>query len=287
MLGHFQVKIIELNRFLARLPAHIIFPIRELRGSELSAYKREARIRRAMNRLHIRMFKSSRFIKKGPRVRLQEALTMHYIAQNTTIRVPRLLDAYTVNGVFHIVQERIDGPVLEDVWRRLSAEEQRRSMEQLKDCLDQLRTLKPPHPDRVQAIDGSSLFNPSIDADPWGPFDDHDAFHEFRCYDFLRTVPETYPRIQEALSKVHGRRYKTVFSHGDLGPHNVLWKNGHIFVIDWERSGWFPEYWDYTRVHMARGYFEDWWKMFEETVSRRYDDEMELSLQYSGYFYQS
>ena len=74
---------------------------------------------------------------------------MDYIAQNTTIRVPRVLDVFAIHGVVHLVQEFIDGPVLEDVWYHLSSEEQRSSMVQLKSCLDQLRALKAPHPERV------------------------------------------------------------------------------------------------------------------------------------------
>jgi len=208
---------------------------------------------------------------------------MDYIARNTTIRVPRVLDIFTIHGVVHIVQESIDGPVLEDVWSRLSPEEQRGSMAQLKNCLDQLRALKPPHPERVQAVDGSGLIDGRVESGVWGPFDNHAAFHRFLNHDILRANPR-YPRVQEALSRIYGKRYKTVFSHGDLGPHNVLWKDGCIVVIDWERSGWFPEYWDYTRVHAARGHMTGWWTMFKETVDHRYDDEVELAVRISEYF---
>jgi len=209
---------------------------------------------------------------------------MDYIAQNTTIRVPRVLDVFGIHGVVHLVQEFIDGPVLEDVWSHLSSEEQRSSMVQLKSCLDQLRALKAPHPERVQAVDESGLIDGRVQSGVWGPFDNHAAFHRFLGHDTLRTNAERYPRVQEALSRIYGKRYKTVFSHGDLGPHNILWKDGCIVIIDWERSGWFPEYWDYTRVHAARGDMEGWWTMFKETVDHRYDDEVELAVRISEYF---
>jgi hypothetical protein len=230
-------------------------------------------------------FKRKEFVKRGSWVRLQEALT-HYIAQNTTIRVPRVLDVLTIHGVLHIAQGFIDGPVLEDVWSHLSPEEQRNSMTQLKDCLDQLRALKPPHPERVQAVDGSGLVDGRVKSGVWGLSNNHwhAAFHRFLSHDVLRALPERYPRVQEALSRVYEKHYKTVFSHGDLGPHNILWKDGCIVVIDWERSGWFPEYWDYTRVHAARGDMEGWWTMFKETVDHRYDDEVELAVRISEYF---
>jgi tRNA A-37 threonylcarbamoyl transferase component Bud32 len=273
-----------LTEVCASLPAYLMPPVRELQGLELLKYKTKARISEDMRHCGLFIFKRKRFVKRGSRVRLQEGLTMHYIAQNTTIRVPRVLDVFTINGVLHIAQEFIDGPVLEDVWSRLSPEDQHRSMAQLKNCLDQLRALQSPHPERVQAVDGSGLIDGRLENGVWGPFNDHAAFHRFLNHDVLCARPESYPNVQEALSRVHGNRYKTVFSHGDLGLHNILWKDGHIVIIDWERSGWFPEYWDYTMVHAARGHMVGWWTMFKETVDYRHDDEVELALRISEYF---
>jgi thiamine kinase-like enzyme len=159
---------------------------------------------------------------------------MDFIARNTTIRVPRVLDVFSNRGTVHIIQERIDGHILEDVWPHLSPEEQRSSILQMKDCLDQLRALKPQHPERVQAVDGSGVIDSRLDSGVWGPFDNHADFHQFLNHDVLRAQSETYFRVQEALSKVGGKKYKTVFSHGDLGPHNIIWRDGKTVIIDWE-----------------------------------------------------
>ncbi|KAG2015186.1 protein kinase subdomain-containing protein PKL/CAK/CAK-fungal1, variant 2 [Coprinopsis cinerea AmutBmut pab1-1] len=208
---------------------------------------------------------------------------MEFIAQNTTIRVPRVLDVFSIRGTVHIVQERIHGPVLEDVWHRLSAEEQRSAMLQVKDCFDQLRALQPPHPERVQAVDGSGLIDSRVEKGEWGPFENHAAFHRFLNHDIYRAQPEKYSRMQDALTKIKDKQYKSVFSHGDFGPHNLIWRDGTIFVIDWERSGWFPEYYDFTRAHTARGDMKDWWTKFEEVVDR-YGDELELEIRFCEYF---
>lgn len=216
-------------------------------------------------------------------MRLAEAMSLDFIWQNTTIPVPQVFDVFSVNGVVHILQEFINAPVLEDVWHKLSPEQQRSSMVQLKDCLNQLRALEPPHPERVQGIDGSGCLDDRLEHGEWGPFDNHEAFHRFLGLDAMRMDPERYPLVQESLSITQGRRYKTVFAHGDLGPHNILWKSGRIFIIDWERSGWFPEYWDYTRAYAARGYImPGWWELFRELVDQ-YDDELEVDLQVANY----
>ena len=53
---------------------------------------------------------STRFIKCGPRVRFTEDRTMHYVASNTAIPVPHLLDVFKFkcNNVTYIIQEFID-----------------------------------------------------------------------------------------------------------------------------------------------------------------------------------
>ncbi|KAF8155481.1 protein kinase subdomain-containing protein PKL/CAK/CAK-fungal1 [Crassisporium funariophilum] len=277
---------------MSSTPGYLRSPIRELKGLKLFTFKLKRRLRYELNyhityvmrRPRYAVFRSGNFTKRGPRVRLQEALTMDFVARNTTIRVPHVLDVFSICGSVHIMQERINGPVLEDVWYSLSTEQKHSSMLQVKDCLDQLRALKPRHPERVQAVDGSGLIDSRLGKGVWGPFDSHFDFHnQFLNHDVLRAQSERYPRVQEALSKVREKQYRTVFSHGDLGPHNMIWSNGRIAFIDWETAGWFPEYWDYTRTYAARGYMEDWWKMFDEVVDG-YDDELELAVRISEYF---
>ena len=257
--------------------------VRELKGSEYWKYKLVFRHERALRRVESFLRIESSFIKGGKRVRLTEALTMDFISRNTTIHIPKLLDIFSIKGDVYIVQQYINAPVLEDVWRRLSIVEKRSSVLQLKNCLDQLRALKPPDSDRVQAIDGSGFIDERLGTGELGPFDDHDAFHRFLGYHALRDCPDRFPLAKEAISKVANRKYRTVFSHGDLGPHNILWKDGQIVLIDWERSGWFPEYWDYTRAYAARGYtIPEWWEMFKDVVDR-YDDELDVDIQMLNY----
>ncbi|KAH9477897.1 hypothetical protein JR316_0010129 [Psilocybe cubensis] len=121
---------------------------------------------------------TSPFVKAHLKVRYQEALSMEFIAQNTTIPVPRILDVYTVNRIVHILQERIQGLVLELVWDDLPLDEKRSCMLQIKDYFIQLRNLKPPHPEHVQSIDGSGLSDNRVENYIWGPFSSHDEFQK-------------------------------------------------------------------------------------------------------------
>jgi hypothetical protein len=56
--------------------------------------------------------KVKKFIKPGKQVRLAEAATLDFIAWNTTITIPRVLNVVSVDGIVQIVQEFIDAPVL-------------------------------------------------------------------------------------------------------------------------------------------------------------------------------
>ena len=90
-------------------------------------------------------------------------------------------------------------------------------------------------------------------------------------------TPESYPRVQEALSKIYRKRYETV-PHWDIESHNVLWKDGCILVVGWETSGWFT---DYNKLHAASDDVDGWWTMLKEIVDHHYDDGVELAARIS------
>jgi len=210
---------------------------------------------------------------------------MDFIARNTTIPIPRVLDVLSNRGSIHIVQEYIDGPDLADVWVGMSSDERESCMRQLKGYLDQLRGLTPPEPGRVQAVDGTGCIDDRLYPGEWGPFDSINAFNAFFYHDFVRQHPTDYPYAQDSLAKTRGRTWRTVFAHGDLGPHNILWKGGRIVgIIDWECAGWFPEYWEYTRSYFGSRYsLPCWWEMFQEVMDE-YPDELEVEQRLAAYF---
>jgi serine/threonine protein kinase len=210
---------------------------------------------------------------------------MDFIARNTTIPVPRVLDLLVIDGSMHIVQEYIDASVLADVWPRMDSGERDSCMFQLKGYVDQLRALVSLEPGRVQAVDGTGCIDDRLYPGTWGPFDSFDAFNSFFSHDIVRQRPEDYPDAQEPLSKTRGRTWRTVFAHGDLGPHNILWKDGRIVsIIDWECAGWFPEYWEYTRSYFTSACsLPGWWEMFKGLMDQ-YPEELEVERCLSAYF---
>ena len=65
----------------------------------------------------------------------------------------------------------------------------------------------------------------------------------------------------EKATTVHNdaNSYKIVFTHADLVPRNIIVKDGHVAaIIDWGLSGWYPEYWEWTKAHYDAFPCEDW-----------------------------
>ena len=91
-------------------------------------------------------------------------------------------------------------------------------MIQLKGYLEQLRSLVPPEPGKVQSIDGEGFTDGRAGPEQWGPFESHDEFNKFFLHDKVRNRPNRYPRTQAPLAVTKGRTWRTVFAHGDLGP---------------------------------------------------------------------
>jgi aminoglycoside phosphotransferase (APT) family kinase protein len=55
------------------------------------------------------------------------------------------------------------------------------------------------------------------------------------------------------ISKAHSVKHDIVFTHADLNLRNILVDEmGRISgIVDWECAGWYPEYWEYTKMHFT------------------------------------
>ncbi len=174
--------------------------------------------------------------------------------------------------------EYIKAPTLRSVWPKFSQRERLDVMRQLRDYIDQLRDLPLPDPHRVQAVDGKSCYDERMGGE-YGPYATIDTFNEAWGY---KLIPKKYPEHREVFEKIAGRSWRIIFAHGDLGPHNLLWRDGKIVaVIDWEFAGWLPEYWDYTRIFKViypdNPADQEWWKMLQDFIPC-YPDELEVEI---------
>jgi fructosamine-3-kinase len=93
-------------------------------------------------------------VKTGPYVDLTEAATMKYIAENTSIPVPKVHCAFPHKGQSFIVMESIHGEEIPAAWNQLGEEGRAKIFAQLKGMIEEMRFLKPPPGTGVSGLVG-------------------------------------------------------------------------------------------------------------------------------------
>jgi aminoglycoside phosphotransferase len=200
------------------------------------------------------------FLKVGRHVDIAEAHAMRYVAQNTSIPIPRVQAAWCSEECTFIVMDYVRGYELEYAWHDMSPKTKRRVIDQLKDYMRQLRALRPPVEGRVASFLNGPLRDCSrIGLQRFGPFQSHDDFHRFIRVELQFDVMERLDHCQNIVTS-HRQKYDTKFTHGDFAPRNILVKkDGTITaIVDWDSAGWYPEYWEYTKANFTPNATDDW-----------------------------
>lgn len=185
-------------------------------------------------------------IKWGINVDLAEADTMRFVAEHTSVPVPEVFNAWTHGKVTVIKMKYIRGTLAWNAWDRLTSVQQAALCSELEGYVKQLRSLSPPSPCQVSSIHGGPCRDHRFGSVPIGPFQDHDTFHRFLRQDAdLLSFQSRYPDVVA----LHSGHFVSMFTHGDLTLWNVMVRKGKIAaIIDWECSGWRPDYWEYTKA---------------------------------------
>ncbi|KUL89319.1 hypothetical protein ZTR_03623 [Talaromyces verruculosus] len=179
---------------------------------------------------------------------------LRVVRKNTSIPVPRSLDLAIKPAVLddpfsspvaYLLTTRLPGQPLSRCLEILSDQDLEQISYQLKDYLSQLRSIpKTINPEMaICNTVGEACHDPRIQGgQPVGPFKDEAAFSQTLRYS----------------DEPARRGHEIVFTHADLNPRNILvdrvvqrdgsrsWKVTGI--VDWETSGYYPEYWDYTKA---------------------------------------
>lgn len=176
---------------------------------------------------------------------------------------------------------RVPGDDLENVLYKMTDAEVKSVVKELAGYLQQLRHLdsdgganKRPPP--IGGAGGTRGLDTRLGSSPWGPFATVAEFHTHLRFG----EPLEYWDHEPAVVAVHARpegSYAVKFSHADIAPRNVRVRGGRITgIIDWEFAGWYPEYWEYTRIFFPgeRPYLKRWFDAIEgEAGIGKYKDE--------------
>lgn len=181
---------------------------------------------------------------------LAEAKSMQFIAQRTSIPVPKVHCSFQHKGRVYILMERINGGILGDGWLRRSEVSKAAILTQLKTMVEELRAIPPPDNVGVANILGGPVFDLRLpDKAFWGPYSSIRDFHlNLRRGILLKEGVEPLPGLRELVAFHDEQPWpKPVFTHGDLSSLNIMAVGDQITgIVDWETSGWLPPYWEYV-----------------------------------------
>ncbi|GAO20121.1 hypothetical protein UVI_02061600 [Ustilaginoidea virens] len=227
-----------------------------------------------------------RIVKAGDLVHLTEAATMQFVANHTSIPVPKIYCSFIWNNRAYIVMESIQGEPLSNAWSRLSETARQSIFTQIRDYIDELRRIEPPGP-QVQSSVGGSLRDLRIGHGypRFGPFNSIREFH-FWLREGMVDSSEAHKGIneeerqemQKMITMQDKDRPMPVFTHGDLNPTNIIVRGEKIVgFVDWEFSGWFPDYWEYTTAYCGNVVTTDWQGLIHNFLDE-FPDELAMEI---------
>lgn len=214
-------------------------------------------------------------VKYGASVSLLEAQNMDYVARHSNVPVPKMYGTLTEEstGRNFIVMEMVQGQTLAKVWPSLTSSERREVVGQVQEALSNLRGI--PSDGYIGSIarqpcaDGvfwspDNLRNPSLS----GPFDTEDEMNQGILRRLESSEPRSYVTFLRTLFSATLHDHQVFFTHGDLQPKNIIVESTatatsgtmtpKIKIIDWEVSGWYPEYWEFCNAIISGRFNPDW-----------------------------
>ncbi|KAF2755432.1 phosphotransferase enzyme family protein [Pseudovirgaria hyperparasitica] len=208
-------------------------------------------------------------VKYGTHVSLIEAKNMLYVAEKTSIPIPKLFAAYAYGPLdrdvddfgsvydTYLFMEFIEGEDLGKSWAKYTSAEKQMISTDLKKHMTELRSL--PAPNYIGSVHEGPVTDIMLE---WsttirGPFKSEQDFNKTIVDTFItKSKGQIGPYIR---GMVNAYKHGIVFTHGDLRPDNIIAKNGRVAaIIDWQMSGWYPDYWEFAKAFYIEHFTNDW-----------------------------
>lgn len=171
-----------------------------------------------------------------------EGEALRLVEQFTSIPSPLWFDEFQ-GTLTVLVMTAMSGQPLDTVFHRLSYKEREQLSKDLKSALSQLRCI----PNKTSHAFSNSCGDPMIDHR--FPSGNRGPFHLISDFNAMLVHRSVLQETKDNISSVHARQYRSVFTHADLHPSNILIDRGRLSgIVDWECAGFFPEYWEFTKL---------------------------------------
>ncbi|KAK2743517.1 hypothetical protein FQN57_004814 [Myotisia sp. PD_48] len=179
---------------------------------------------------------------------IAEFHALRMVEKFTRIPAPRALDVFSTPKHSYLLMTRVPGRPIGPVLSTMTDNNLEQVVIDLKDIVSQLRSIPNKTTEGYQIC--NVLGQGFLD---WRIGDSQREELRFKSEtEFNKYL--TDPLIKEVKEKAvvsHDISHEITFTHGDLNPRNILVdENRRICgVVDWENAGFFPEYWEYSKMH--------------------------------------
>ncbi|EGE08674.1 hypothetical protein TEQG_07633 [Trichophyton equinum CBS 127.97] len=201
-----------------------------------------------------------------------EAHTLKMIEQSTDIPAPRAIDVTQTSRYSYLLMTCVPGHPIGPSLNTMTDEEVEQVVVDLKGYISELRKI--PRDSSSKYLICNSQGGGFLD---WRIPDSQSEELRFKSEaDFNKYLTDPFwEEIRIRAAKSHDTPHDIVFTHGDLNPRNILAENGRITgIVDWENAGWFPEYWEYTKMHYTVRSLERWLVDVVDSVFPGYREEL-------------
>jgi hypothetical protein len=223
-------------------------------------------------------------VKYGGSVTLHEAQNAIFVAKHSNVPVPKTCGTLSEEstGRNFIIPEFAPGETLAKAWPSLTPSERHDVVEQLRQAVVDLRAI--PTAGYIGSIDrqpcADGLFyapEHPLGSLVTGPFDTQEDMNQGMLRKFESSEKRPYINFLRTLISATLHDHRTFFMHGDLQLKNIMMQRTSstsgdpaplkVKIIDWEVSGWYPEYWESCNATYCARFKPDWLEIVQSAMS--------------------
>ena len=173
----------------------------------------------------------------------------HIRTASVSIPVPEPLGLLAIGSKSYMFSSFIEGITLDRIWQNLAVALKENLRGQLTSIFADLRRL--PSPSKAGFLGcGEPPF--CKDTRRWTRNSNSRLRNEDDFNDFLLTDTHSTPSHIAFVRSSLRTDHRIVMTHGDLHPRNIIVNNENDVeitgVIDWEKGGAYPDYWEYIKA---------------------------------------
>ncbi|PHH59600.1 hypothetical protein CDD81_2838 [Ophiocordyceps australis] len=203
-----------------------------------------------------------------------EQATLSYLQrQLPNLPIPRPHGLVRLGTFYILFTSLIPGVSLDKIWSRLEESQKQDISYQLDYIFSKLRSLPFPDHHLIGGVDREGCKD--IRRNVRTNFEPIERVKQFEDFIFTGSIIASPLYVDLLRSFAQGFQSKCVFTHGDVRPANIMmdkagdgnWKV--VAIIDWDASGFYPEYWECVKVtnNLTSRETCDWYKYVPKSLS--------------------